>query len=92
MQRICEIAGGSSRLQSVRLIREDASNPGHFRELTRTELVKYCEQCGFTVVESKIENLFQFGNSAGRLFARIADWLPQTFRHDMTVIAQKRIG
>lgn len=74
------------------LIREDASNPGHFRELTRPELVKYCEQCGFTVIESKIENLHRFGTSTGRLFARISGWLPQSFRHDMTIVAQKRVG
>ena len=66
------------------LIREDGSNPGHFRELTRTELIKYCQQSGFVVIEAKIRNLHKFGTSTGRLFALITSWLPQSFRHDMT--------
>ena len=74
------------------LIREDGSNPGHFRELTRTELIKYCQQSGFVVIEAKIRNLHKFGTSTGRLFALITSWLPQSFRHDMTIVAQKRVG
>lgn len=74
------------------LIRENTSNPGLFRELTRAELVKYCERCGFTVLASKIDNLHRFGTSTGRLFASISGWLPQSFRHDMTIVAQKRVG
>ena len=72
------------------LIREDGSNPGHFRELTRAELINYCEQCGLTLIEAKIENLHKFVTSTGRLFARITSWLPQSFRHDVTIVAQKR--
>lgn len=71
------------------LIREDASNPGHFRELTRAELVRYCTQSGFTVLEARTENLFRVYYFKLRLIMRIAGWLPQSFRHDMTVIAQK---
>ena len=71
-------------------IREDATNPGHFREYTRSELVKYCNECGFNVIGVRIENQFRFGTRAGRWFSRITDWLPATFRHDITLIAQKR--
>lgn len=71
------------------LIREDASNPGHFRELTRAELIRYCEQCGFTVIDARIENLFRFGNPLWRLFARVTDWGPQSWRRDMTVVVRK---
>jgi predicted SAM-dependent methyltransferase len=71
------------------LIRESAANPGHFRELTRAELVDYCEQCGFTVVDAKIENLFRFGSPVWRLFARVTDWGPENFRRDMTVLVRK---
>ncbi len=74
------------------LIREDDSNPGHFREYTRAELVRYCELCGFDVIDARIENLHRFGTRTGRLFSRITHWLPQRFRHDMTVVAQKRVG
>ena len=74
------------------LIREDANNPGHFREYTRTELINYCNDCGFNVIEARIENLFLFGPGSGRLFSRITRWFPQSFRRDITVIAQKKRG
>ena len=73
-------------------IREDRINPGHFREYTRAELVDYCNDCGFNVIEARIENLFRFGPGSGRLFSRITRWLPQSFRRDITVIAKKRGG
>ena len=73
-------------------IREDAMNPGHFREYTRDELVNYCNECGFDVVEARVENLYRFGKGSGRFFSCITNWLPGSFRHDLTVIAQKRGG
>jgi len=73
-------------------IREDAMNPGHFREYTRDELSDYCNECGFDVVEVRVENLYRFGKGSGRFFSRITNWLPSSFRHDLTVIARKRGG
>ena len=73
-------------------IREDAMNPGHFREYTRTELVNYCNECGFIVIDTRIDNLFRYGAASWRWFSRLTQWLPQNFRRDMTVVAQKPVG
>lgn len=71
------------------LIRDNDTNPGHFRELTRAELIHYCEQAGFTVVEAKIENLYRSGNAIWRLFGYVTNWCPRNFRRDMTVLVRK---
>ncbi len=72
------------------LIRENGTNPGHFRELTRAELIAYCEQAGFTVMEAKIESLFRSGSAIWRFFANATNWCPRNFRRDMTVVVRKR--
>lgn len=71
------------------LIREDSRNPGHFRELTRTELSDYLERAGFRIAAVRIENLYEFGSSSGRRFTRLSSLLPPSFRHDMLVVAQR---
>ncbi len=70
-------------------IREDAMNPGHFREYTRRELAGHCRECGFDVLEARVENLFCYGPGSGRLFSAITRWLPADFRRDITIIAQR---
>lgn len=70
-------------------LREDAGNPGHFREYTRSELLAYCRECGLRVLESRIENLYRFGSGSGRFFSRITRWMPEGLRHDLTVVAQR---
>jgi hypothetical protein len=71
------------------LIREDARNPGHFRELTRPELCDYLERAGFRVTAVRIDNLYEFGSASGRRFTRLSSLLPPSFRHDMLVVAQR---
>jgi SAM-dependent methyltransferase len=73
-------------------LREDVTNPGHFREYTRAELIDYCNVCGFDVIEARTENLFRYGSTLARFFAGVAQRLPQSFRRDMTIIARKRAG
>ena len=70
-------------------IREDAMNPGHFREYTRRELAGHCRECGFDVLEARVENLFCYGPGSGRLFSAITRWLPADFRRDITLIIQR---
>jgi predicted SAM-dependent methyltransferase len=73
------------------LIREDARNPGHFRELTRRELCDYLERAGFRVTTVRIDNLYTFGSAAGRRFTRLSSLLPASFRHDMLVVAERPV-
>jgi SAM-dependent methyltransferase len=73
------------------LIREDARNPGHFRELTRAELTGYLEQSGLRVTDVRIDNLYAFGSGSGRRFTRLSSLLPPSFRHDMLVVAQRPV-
>lgn len=72
-------------------IREDSRNPGHFREYTHTELVNYSKSCGFHVIDARVDNLFAYGPGSGRLFSRIAEWLPMSFRRDITLVARKQV-
>lgn len=72
-------------------IREETQNPGHFREYTRTELVNYSSSCGFRVIDARVDNLFAYGPGSGRLFSRISEWLPMSFRRDITLVAQKHV-
>lgn len=70
-------------------IREDPRNPGHFRELTSQELQTLLERAGFKIVSFQIDSLYAFSSKSGRRFSRIAQLLPQTFRHDMLCIAMR---
>jgi len=71
-------------------IREDPRNPGHFRELTPQELQTLLDRAGFKIVSFQIDSLYAFSSKSGRRFSRIAQLLPQTFRHDMLCIATRR--
>jgi len=42
------------------LIREDASNPGHFREYTFAELENYIDRNGLEIVSASYDNYFDF--------------------------------
>lgn len=70
-------------------IREDAKAPGHFREYTAGELVVFCREAGFQVMETRLENLYRFGAGSGRFFSRLANFMPASFRHDLTVVVNR---
>ena len=42
------------------LIREDFTNPGHYREYTEDELRSYAKEAGFTVLHSTIHSYFDY--------------------------------
>ncbi|ACB77279.1 class I SAM-dependent methyltransferase [Opitutus terrae] len=71
------------------LIREDPRNPGHFRELTRSELRRLLERAGLRVVALELDTLYAFSSASGRRFSRLARLLPPAFRHDMLCTVQR---
>lgn len=62
------------------LIRLDRTNPGHFRELTRAELIRYSEECGFVVEGIWMDSRLVDGKRFDRFCDRISRFLPGSFR------------
>lgn len=83
------------------LIREDASNPGHFREYTGRELRTYAAGAGLTCecveYRSYFDNRFsrhglsptRLGRCIGTMKNALYPWLPPTLRPGLTVVMRK---
>lgn len=82
------------------LIREDASNPGHFREYTAAELRRYADQVGLTVEAMTFRSYFDYrfahadksvtgGKLVGRLKNLVYPLLPGSFRPGLTAILRR---
>jgi SAM-dependent methyltransferase len=72
------------------LIREDLSNPGHYREYAREELIALAERAGLYPVLTRMSHLTTTGSASSRMFAAITPMLPRDLRKDMTVVFRKR--
>jgi 2-polyprenyl-3-methyl-5-hydroxy-6-metoxy-1,4-benzoquinol methylase len=83
------------------LIVEDVSNPLHFREYTKAELVRYLEGAGFDIVDFVSGNYFDYRYPTGSrphrpLIARIGAinmfyrFMPALFKPGFTVVARAK--
>ena len=81
-------------------IRENNSNPGHFREYTKKEIMEYAQNTGFKIKKSVYENYFDYrflshtSNSMSckpqqKLFNYIYSLCPGFFKPGMTLVLVK---
>jgi len=81
-------------------IRENNSNPGHFREYTKKEIMEYAKNTGFKIKKSVYENYFDYrflshtSNSMSckpqqKLFNYIYSLCPGCFKPGMTLVLVK---
>jgi SAM-dependent methyltransferase len=70
-------------------IREDPSNPGHFREYTVAELLDLARDAGFEVLEWQTANYFRPPSVKHRLVAVVSPLLPRRLRTGITLVLRK---
>jgi len=70
-------------------IRTNRTNPGHFREYTKLEMINHAQQSGFVVHDLIMMDYFQQTTVAEKFCLSVAKVLPATFRTGMTVILRK---
>ena len=68
------------------LIREDLSNPGHYREYARRELITLAEHAGLSPVFSRMGHYTTTGSLKSRAFGALTHILPNDLRKDMTIV------
>lgn len=71
------------------LIREDLSNPGHYREYSRAELSALAERAGLVPVLARMGHFATTGSRASRAFGAITPLLPKDMRKDMELVFRK---
>jgi hypothetical protein len=71
------------------MIRENADNPGHFREYTLNELLQIADKTGFSVIERNIKSYFTPLNSVERAYVTATNLLPQRFKDGITIVLKK---
>lgn len=71
------------------MIRENADNPGHFREYTLSELLMIAEKTGFSVVEKSIRSYFTPLNPVEKMYVGITNLMPQKFKDGITIVLKK---
>jgi trans-aconitate methyltransferase len=71
------------------MIRENADNPGHFREYTLNELLMIAQKTGFTVIEKSIRSYFTPLNSVERIYVSVTNLMPQKFKDGITIVLKK---
>ncbi len=71
------------------LIREEVSNPGHFREYTLAELIQLGHAAGLIVHQSWSGMATSTGSWANCLYRRISTILPASLQKELMVIYQK---
>ncbi|MBK9577196.1 MAG: methyltransferase domain-containing protein [Fibrobacteres bacterium] len=69
-------------------IRQDSSNPGHFRESTRKELVRFGESAGLEVVFHQYRNYFISPRRSMRMIDRISAPFP-SLRRGQTIVFRR---
>lgn len=78
------------------LIREDLTEPGHFREYTLSELVEYAQRCDFTVEKQFLGNYFSFEYVHQdrlwfyRALKYVYRWMPARLQPGITLILSKK--
>lgn len=71
------------------LIREDMSNPGHYREYSRRELSDLAERAALTPVFARMGHFANTGSLASRAFRTVTPLLPMDLRKDMALVFRK---
>lgn len=71
------------------MIREDLSNPGHYREYGREELVALAAQVGLAPVLTRMGHYTTTGSIASRAFGAVTRVLPNDLRKDMTIVFRR---
>lgn len=71
------------------LIREDLSNPGHYREYGRRELIALAAQAGLSPVFARMGHYTTTGSLASRAFGALTHALPKDLRKDMTIVFRR---
>jgi SAM-dependent methyltransferase len=84
---------------ALELIREDETNPGHFREYTEKELKAYADATGFAVVDAEILQYFdyRYRSHAGferqplveRTANKVLAWMPRRLRPGLTMVLRR---
>lgn len=72
------------------LIREDLTNPGHYREYGRRELIALAAEAGLSPVFSRMGHYTTTGSLQSRAFGALTRVLPNDLRKDMTVVFERR--
>ncbi len=73
-------------------IREDLSEPGHFREYTAAELGEYAQRTGFEVEGQLLGNYFDFEHAHAesatfyRLLTWVYRWVPASMKPGITLV------
>jgi trans-aconitate methyltransferase len=67
------------------MIRENPTNPGHFREYTVAELKSIAKAAGLDVAEVAVRNYFSPPGWRDQLYRRACDCLPASFRDGITM-------
>jgi len=70
-------------------IREDRTNPGHYRESTLGELMDMGRAAGLDVFEATTHNLASTHSLASRAFQTLSPFLPRNLRKELSVVYQK---
>lgn len=71
------------------LIREDTSNPGHYREYSRRELSALAERVALRPVFTRMGHFTTTGSLSSRALGAITPLLPMDLRKDMTLVFRK---
>lgn len=71
------------------MIREDWTNPGHFREYTRSELVSLAHEAGLEVVDHQFKSYFRSPRLAMKLIDLIVAPLP-FLRRGQTIVLRRQ--
>ncbi len=71
------------------MFRENAENPGHFREYTKQELYRLGEQNGFRVVLAEHKNYFRRTNLIEKIYGIVQSILPSSMKDGITIVLQK---
>jgi trans-aconitate methyltransferase len=72
------------------MIRENADNPGHFREYTVKELRQIAENTGFTVIQTECISYFNPRNRLEKVYIDITNMLPSSLRTGITMVLQNK--
>jgi len=71
------------------LIREDLSNPGHYREYSRQELIDLAKRAGLSPVFTQMGHYTTTGSVSSRIFGALTPVLSRDLRKDMTIVFRR---
>jgi len=71
------------------MLRENAENPGHFREYTTKELCAIGQSCGLRVVKCESKNYFNRLYPIEKVYGIVQSIVPSSMREGITLVLQK---